>query len=288
MLFVILSVLCSVSVGILLKLAKKKQYSFYQIISINYCIAWFLTKIIYQPELKTDVSSTTKYIIIGLIFLLPVIFVFQAKAIKYSGIVKTDIAQRMSLFISILFSFFIVHEQFNQFKWIGICIAFIAIFLTFYRKNDAEYAKKNKWYFLPLVLLGFGIIDILFKNVASLKEIQFTELLFLVFPGAGVVSLFISGYYLLKGKEKFNKTNILWGVGVGLLNFGNISFYIKAHQVLSNNPSTVFASMNMGVIMLGSIIGIIAFREKVNRWNYIGLFLSLVAIAIITYTQMQN
>ena len=181
-----------------------------------------------------------------------------------------------------------MHEQFNQFKWIGIFIAFLAIFLTFYRKNDAEYAKKNKWYFLPLVLLGFGIIDILFKNVASLKEIQFTELLFLVFPGAGLVSLFISGYYLLKGNEKFNKTNVLWGLGVGLLNFGNISFYIKAHQVLSNNPSTVFASMNMGVITLGSLVGILIFKEKVNRWNYLGLFLSLVAIGLITYSQFLN
>lgn len=267
---------------------KKKHYSFYQIISINYCIAWFLTKVIYQPELKTDFSSSTRNIIIGLSVLLPIIFVFQAKAIKYSGIVKTDIAQRMSLFLSIVFSYFIINENFNYFKWFGLLIAFIAIFLTFYRKNDAEYATKNKWYFLPLVLLGFGIIDILFKNVASLKELQFTEVLYLTFPGTLIISLLISTYYLIKGKENFNKTNILWGIGVGLLNFGNISFYIKAHQALSNNPSTVFASMNMGVILLGSVIGIMVFKEKVNRLNYIGIFLSLVAIGLITYSQLTN
>ena len=75
---------------------------------------------------------------------------------------------------------------------------------------------------------------------------------------------------------------------MGLLNFGNISFYIKAHQVLSNNPSTVFASMNMGVIILGSLVGILIFKEKVNRWNYLGLFLSLVAIGLITYSQFLN
>ncbi|WP_396188931.1 EamA family transporter [Flavobacterium sp.] len=286
MLYVLLSVFCSVFVGVILKLAKKKPYSFFQIITFNYVIATLLTYFVCQPEVKTLTNSNTIAIILLLSFLLPIIFVFQAKAIKYSGIVKTDIAQRMSLFLSLLFSYFIANENFGTYKWLGIGTAFLAIFLTFYRKNDGEYAKRNKWFFLAFVLFGFGIIDILFKKIASLKELQFTEILLYVFPGALVVSIFISIYYLFKGKESFHPMNIWWGIGVGILNFGNISFYIKAHQVLSSTPSTVFASMNMGVIVLGSIIGIIAFKEKVNRWNYVGLFLSLVAIAIITYTQM--
>lgn len=287
MLYVVLSVICSVSVGILLKLAKKKHYSFYQIVSINYIIAWGLTQLIYQPQLKTQLSSSASSIIIALSLLLPVIFVFQAKAIKYSGIVKTGIAQRMSLFLSLLFSFFIAKEIFGIYKWIGILLAFVAIFLTFYRKNDAELTKNNKWHFLPLVLLGFGVIDILFKKVASLQELQFTEVLFLVFPGALFVSLIISIYYLIKGQESFNPINILWGIGVGILNFGNISLYIKAHQALSSNPSTVFASMNMGVIVLGSLVGIMVFKEKVNRWNYLGILLSLLAIGFISYSQLK-
>jgi hypothetical protein len=38
---------------------------------------------------------------------------------------------------------------------------------------------------------------------------------------------------------------------VGAFNFGNILFYLKAHQAFADNPSTVFAAMNMGVIILG-------------------------------------
>jgi hypothetical protein len=44
-------------------------------------------------------------------------------------------------------------------------------------------------------------------------------------------------------------------------NFGNILFYLKAHQAFADNPSTVFAAMNMGVIILGSL-GILVFKEK--------------------------
>ena len=284
MVYVILSVFCSVAVGILLKLAKKKEYSFYQIISINYLVAWVMTLLIYEPKLKTNLSFSTTSIVLSLCLLLPIVFMFQAKAITYSGIVKTDIAQRMSLFLPLFFSFVVLKETFNNYKWIGVILAFMAIFLTFYRKKNTENGANKKWHFLFLVLLGFGSIDILFKQVASLKELQFTEILFLIFPGAFLISLFISGYYLIKQKKTFNKQVISWGIGVGLLNFGNISFYIKAHQVLATSPSTVFACMNMGVIVLGSSIGILIFKEKMNRWNYVGIFLSLLAIGLITYS----
>lgn len=284
MVYVILSVFCSVTVGILLKLAKKKEYSFYQIININYLVAWVMTLLIYKPKLKTNLSFSTTSIVLSLCLLLPIVFLFQAKAITYSGIVKTDIAQRMSLFLPLFFSFVVLKETFNNYKWIGIILAFMAIFLTFYRKKNAENGTNKKWYFLLLVLLGFGSIDILFKQVAILKELQFTEILFLVFPGAFLISLFISGYYLIKQKETFNKQVISWGISVGILNFGNISLYIKAHQALATSPSTVFASMNMGVIILGSLVGILIFKEKMNRWNYLGIVLSLLAIGLITYS----
>jgi hypothetical protein len=45
----------------------------------------------------------------------------------------------------------------------------------------------------------------------------------------------------------------LCGGLVGAFNFGNILFYLKAHQAFADNPSTVFAAMNMGVIILGSL-----------------------------------
>jgi hypothetical protein len=37
---------------------------------------------------------------------------------------------------------------------------------------------------------------------------------------------------------------------------------LKAHQAFADNPSTVFAAMNMGVIILGSFIGILVLKKK--------------------------
>ncbi len=284
MYFILLSIVCSVSVGVLLKIARKKNLNINQIISWNYLFALLSLLLFYKPQLNINFGLETAIIAMSLIVLLPIVFVFQANAIKHSGIVKTDIVQRLSLFISISFSLFIAKEVYNSYKIIGLVIAFLAIFLTFYKKNSNE-NKPNKSYYLILVLAGFGVIDVLFKKVATIGDLKFTELLLIVFIGSFIVSSFISVYQSTIKKEKKYFKNLYWGMFVGVLNFGNISFYIKAHQSLSSNPSTVFIGMNMGVILLGSLIGILYFKEKLTRLNYIGLLLSLISIAFIAYSQ---
>jgi drug/metabolite transporter (DMT)-like permease len=117
-------------------------------------------------------------------------------------------------------------------------------------------------------------------------DISFTTSLFIIFCGAFVISIsFLIGKILVQ-KEKLEFKNILWGLALGILNFGNILFYLKAHKALSENPSTVFAGMNMGVIILGSIAGILIFKEKITKWNYFGIFLAIVSITFITLSQI--
>ncbi|MDI9310747.1 MAG: hypothetical protein QM535_11070 [Limnohabitans sp.] len=283
--FILISIICSVFVGVALKFAKKSELSTFQIISWNYVFALTSLILFYKPEFKTSCGIETRLIISGLIILLPTIFVFQAKAIHFSGIVKTDIAQRLSLFISICYSLFIAKETFDLYKSIGFLIALIAILLTFYRKENQDIENK-KWYFLPLVLIGFGIIDILFKKVAMIGELTFTEILLLVFIGAFVIASLFSLNQIYQKKEHLSIHNMYWGAVVGILNFCNISFYIKAHQALSSNPSTVFIGMNMGVILSGSLIGIFYFKEKLTKLNYLGLTLALISIVFIAYSQI--
>ncbi|MBQ3943844.1 MAG: EamA/RhaT family transporter, partial [Elusimicrobia bacterium] len=74
------------------------------------------------------------------------------------------------------------------------------------------------------------------------------------------------------------------GIILGCLNFGNIYFYFRAHQSYSNNPTLIFAAMNLGVISLGTIIGTAVFKEKINIVNIIGIILAIVAIICLFQT----
>jgi drug/metabolite transporter (DMT)-like permease len=284
--YVVLSIICSVSVGILLKIAKRFQVNIFQIITWNYATALVLTYAIFKPQVKESLEQIPIELLVSLAILLPIVFLFQNTSIKNTGIIKTDIAQRLSLFIPILASYFIFKETFTNYKIIGLIFGFSAIFFTLSKKTEIKNSNTN-WIYPLLVLFGFGIIDTLFKRMATISEMPFTSNLFFIFCGALLLSILIVIYKFIIQKETIKLENSYWGIGIGILNFGNILFYLNAHKALQNNPSTVFAGMNMGVIILGSIAGILIFKEKLSKLNYIGIFLAILSIICITLSLLE-
>jgi drug/metabolite transporter (DMT)-like permease len=146
--------------------------------------------------------------------------------------------------------------------------------------------SNNKWIYPAVVLVGFGLIDILFKQIALYTSLPFTSSLFVIFAIALTLMIVAILYDALVRKTRLTAVNILFGALVGAFNFGNILFYLKAHQAFADNPSTVFAAMNMGVIILGSLLGILIFKEKMSTRNYLGLGLALISIVLIALSQM--
>ncbi|MBW4360460.1 EamA family transporter [Flavobacterium taihuense] len=282
MLFLILSVICSVTVGVIFKISRRYQASATQIVACNYVFALALCYLFFSPDLTVLDTSSPWGILIPLGILLPVVFLFLATSIKYMGIVKTDAAQRLSLIISVLGAWFFFAEQFNTLKLTALLLAFPAILLIL---NKPTENKENKWIYPALVLIGFGVIDILFKQIALISGLPFTTSLFVLFTISLIIMILFNSYELLLKKVKMDYKSMIFGGLVGVFNFGNILFYLKAHQAFAKNPSTVFAGMNMGVIVIGSLVGIYIFKEKVNKYNVIGLCLALVAIVFIVASQ---
>jgi len=278
MLYLLLSIVCSVSVGVIFKIARKYAVNAKQIVLFNYLFALLLCYAVFSPDV-TAITTATPFLLYGSLgMLLPVVFLFLIASIKNIGIVKTDAAQRLSLFVSILAAWLLFNEVFSMTKLIGIVIGFLALFCVLYKTDDSE---KADFKYPVLVFFGFGIIDILFKKVAAFTTVPYTTSLFVIFGIALLCMLVVVLYEILIIKKSFSINNLFFGFLVGCFNFGNILFYLKAHQAFSTNPSTVFAGMNMGVILLGSITGLLVFREKLSKLNYAGLCLALFSIVII-------
>jgi drug/metabolite transporter (DMT)-like permease len=283
MLFLILSVICSVTVGVIFKIARTYQVSATQIVAYNYVFALELCYLFFSPDLKVLDASSPWEILIPLGVLLPMVFLFLATSIKHMGIVKTDAAQRLSLIISILGAWLFFGEQFSGFKLTALLFGFPAILLIL---NKPTENKENKWIYPALVLLGFGVIDLLFKQIALTSALPFTTSLLVLFSISLVIMILFNGYEVFFKKAKMDFKSVVFGGLVGVFNFGNILFYLKAHQAFAQNPSTVFAGMNMGVIVIGSLVGIFVFKEKVTKLNITGLFLALLAVVFIVASQL--
>ena len=195
MIYIFLSVCCSVFVSVLLKLARRYTIDTQQAITWNYSIAGVLTWLIFKPEIpEFSLNIFPVYIALGLF--LPLIFVMLALSVRYTGIVKTDIAQRLSLFIPVLSAFLIFEEPYSFIKIIGILIAFAAIIFSIpWQKQNGN--SITFWVYPVIVFIGMGIIDILFKQIAKTENIPFTSSLFIVF----IIAFTISIIYIEENKQ---------------------------------------------------------------------------------------
>lgn len=286
MIFVLLSVLCSVTVAVLLKYAKLQQISTKQIIVWNYPVAAILTYFVLQPKLgDIQVEQMPWHLYLPLAILLPTLFIFIALTIQYTGLVKTEIAQRLSLFIPLVASFILFSEVISWNKGIGILVGLAAIVCSIgWQKGTIK--KKNKVGSIAyplIVFVGMGVIDILFKQIALHQSVPYITAMFVVFLIAMLVAFLFMIYFLAVEKQTFSVKSLGLGIVLGFFNFGNILFYMKAHRAIPENPSIVFTGMNIGVISVGAVVGVLLFKERLSVINKIGLALAIISVLIITY-----
>ncbi|RYY21483.1 MAG: EamA/RhaT family transporter, partial [Chitinophagaceae bacterium] len=212
MIYLLISIFCSVTVAVLLKLAKRYKINIPQAVTWNYLFAIALSFLFFKPSLSdffhannglylgksdlpvSDLSHLSfNWIYLSLGILLPVIFWFLAQSVKHIGIAKTDIAQRLSLFIPLMAAYFLFGEQFGALKIAGLIIGFLAIFFTLYRKSGPRLQAAAIIY--PVVVfIGFGLIDTLFKKVAQIRDIPYTSSLIIIFAIAFIISLFFIAF----------------------------------------------------------------------------------------------
>ena len=274
---------CSVIVSILLKFAKAQGFDALHMIVWNYASASVLCFLWFKPDLQhISIINTPWWLIIALGILLPSVFLCLAKSLQYAGIVKTEIAQRLSVVLSLLAAFFIFQEQFNTLKIIGIVLGVFAVLsLLFSHQHDktGQSSTKQSMLYLALVWFGYALIDVLLKYTTGLG-LQFAVALNLMFICAFILSL---AYIAMTTKTIGNRKNILAGMGLGLLNFANIALYVKAHMLLKDTPAIVFAGMNILVVVLGAFSGLIIFKEKLTPTTALGLTLGLASVICLGY-----
>ena len=76
--------------------------------------------------------------------------------------------------------------------------------------------------------------------------------------------------------------DVIAGILLGIPNFFSIFLLLK---MLNQgwNGSLMYPLVNVSVLLLSTMVAVIAFREKLNRLNWIGIGLASAAILIIAY-----
>ena len=123
-----------------------------------------------------------------------------------------------------------------------------------------------------------GTADIFLKFFEAyykdlIAESWFTALLYLT---AFVIG---SGLLIVRRNLNFNRKEILFGIGIGIANLYSTIFLLYA---LGEMPaSIVFPTINIMVVIGGTIVGIMKWKDKLNRMQRIGLVLACISLILL-------
>lgn len=280
---VLAAALFSVLVSVLLKLMPRHGIDVGQAVTWNYLAAGLLCLWMLDPPLATLRTASTPWLaLIVLALVLPGLFMILAAAVRQAGIVRTDIAQRLSLLLSLIAAFTLFGETLGAWKMAGLGLGLVAVLAILTRPETRVTPARNATWLLLAVWFGFALVDVMLKAIARAGT-PFAASLLVVFALAFVGMFTLQLIRHTRGRSKLAMRNFAAGLLLGALNFGNIVCYVRAHRAMPDSPAVVFASMNIGVVVLGTLVGVLAFGERTSRWNRIGIVLAIMAIALIAF-----
>ena len=286
MIYVILTILVFNLLIIIFKLFDRFKVDNLQALIVNYITAGTIGFILSEKSINLHhiLSAPWLYHAIAIGFLFIIVFNFYAFGTQKVGIAVTTVANKMSLVIPVVAALILYPEdQISTEKIIGFVFALIGIYLASTKGGKLNFNIKYLWLII-LVFVGQGIADAIFNDSKTMLNPGEDMLYFIVL----FFMASISGILILLGKSiasppKFELKNILWGVILGVPNFFSLLFMLNALSAPGMEASVVFPMVSMGVVVLSSIIGIILYKEKLTRGNWIGILFACGAIATFSF-----
>lgn len=289
MIWILLCTLSSASIFVIFKLIDRDKINVLNSIVINYFVAsvfGFLVNRNFNIPAITSANWFLAGVFIGILFIV-MFFVIGLSSAKV-GISITTVASKMSVIIPILFAILAYSEPVGWLKIIAITIAIVAVLLTIYKRNVSNEKIQLSYFFIPVILfIGMGLVDSL---VIYSKETYVDENTSALFTASLFGISFLSGvlFSLIKPESlKFYKNFRVWiyGVALGIVNFGSIYLMLRALNSGIFNNSIIYGIVNIGIVTLSVLVGKIVFKEKLSKTNYIGISMSILAIILLSFAE---
>lgn len=270
---------------ILFKLFDRYKVDNLQAIVVNYLVAGSLGILLFESSISFSELLQADWIyysvLIGTFFI--VVFNLFARASQKVGLALSTVANKMSVLLPVIASFFLYGDTVSFSKILGIIVAIIGVLLSSVEKGKLSFDPK----YLGLILViffGQGIADILFNFAQSQYVEQAYAPLYIavIFLSAFFIGIILLLFQIFQQKQTFKWRNVLWGIALGIPNYLTIFFFFRALENGFMESSQVYPILNMGVIVISALAGLLFFKEKLSLLNWMGIGLCIVSIALIS------
>ncbi len=289
MFFLIGSIILTSYLTLSFKVVERYRISIFQTIVFNYvaCVTAGSVFSGYFP-INTNTFSQPWFkwaLLMGCSFI--AIFNIVGFTTQKLGVAVASVANKLSMVIPFVFSFWLYNEKSTLLKLLGIVMALAAVYLTMKQPSAKEGKPVSKWLLvLPVMLfISSGLLDTMIKYVEQkfLNESNNNEYLITAFASAACIGLVLLAILVITGKQKFDYRAIIAGFAVGIPNYFSIWCLLVVLKQYAGNSSAIIPINNMGIVLFSAVMAWILFREKLSIVNWTGIILSLSAIALIAY-----
>lgn len=281
-----LGIIFFVIILILFKLFERYKVDNIQAILVNYVVASTLGLCTsgFDHPFQEIVDSEWKWfsVLIGIFFI--VVFNFLATGAQKVGIAISTVANKMSVIIPVIFAFIVFKDTISVLKISGIVLALGGVYLTSTAGKKLSFDKKYLWLII-IIFVGQGIADVIFNYAQKFYVEKAEAQIFIstMFMAACLTGLFMVIPRYIKKTSTFEWKNVFWGIGLGVPNFLTVYFFFRSLESDFLEASQVYPILNMGVIVLSALAGYLFFKERLSLMNWLGIALSIVAIACISF-----
>lgn len=294
MLYLIGSIILTSYLTLAFKVCERYRVSIFQAIVFNY-ITCVITGSVFNGSfpINAEVVQTPWFhwaLVMGVLFVS--IFNVVGLTAQKIGVAVASVANKLSLIIPVVLSVYLYREMVAGWKLAGVLLALVAVVLTCYPTgkpsgNSDKHPSHKKWeYLLPLILfIGSGLLDALINHVQKtyVTDENYNAYLISGFASAGSIGITVLLIQYARGKQVFSYRNVLAGILIGIPNYFSIWCLVR---FLKESPWQSSASIpvnNMGIVLFSSVVAWLLFKEKLSKWNWMGIALSLLAIYLIAF-----
>jgi drug/metabolite transporter (DMT)-like permease len=209
------------------------------------------------------------------------------------GVSVATVANKLSLVIPFAFSIALYREPLRIIHVAGILIALVAVVFTCYRDKAADTDNKRGLirnnvvvYLLPFILfVGSGLLDTMIKYVeqAYLNDKNHNSYIIAAFTVAAILGIISLSVAMFMGKERIDPRAILAGIAIGIPNYFSIWCLVRVLKLNQGNSAAIIPVNNMGIVLFSAVVAWLLFRERLSLINRVGIFLSIISIALIAF-----
>ncbi len=284
MVALIACILSCAGLVIAFKIFEKFGISSLQAIVVNYLVAAIINLVYSQKagELLSGIHQAwfINGCILGCVFIIN-LYIMGLSAQKMGASV-TSVASKMSLVITVLFGVFYFKEDAGLFKIVGITLALISVFFIV-QINTKEIDRK--FIFLPLILFaGGGFIDsfINYNQKLHLNDGNSDLFAAVTFGIAFIGGLLMLIPQVTSKREKLNLKSMGAGVVLGVVNWLSIFTLLLALKIPYWDSSTIYTTVNIGILLVVVSCGVLIFKEKLSKIQWIGVMLAVGSIVLVS------